>query len=268
MGNVKGQGKGTGITQGGEVWAYLRISTDGQEAGNGLDVQRQHIAAWAAANGVTVDRYVQDIESGAKSERAGLDELRAATSAGRVSRVLVYRLDRLARDVVLSESLYRELSARSAVVSVSESFGEGFTGALMRQIIAAFAEYERAVIAGRLKGGRRESARNKGTFSGGPGVLGYRPVGSRVNRGYGALEVVDREADAVRTAFELRGQGLTLQAVADELNAQGFQTKQGARFAPVHISRILARESFYSSTGVLARSYDATSGAHTAILAG
>jgi DNA invertase Pin-like site-specific DNA recombinase len=265
---AKRKSNGTGITEGGEVWAYLRISTDGQEAGNGLDVQRQHIAAWAAANGVTVDRYIQDIESGAKEERAGLDELRAATSAGRVSRVLVYRLDRLARDIVLSECLYRELSARASVVSVSESFGEGFTGNLMRQIVAAFAEYERAVIAGRLKGGRRESARTKGTFSGGPGVLGYRPVGSRVNRGYGALEVVDREAEAVRLAFQLRGQGLTLRAVADELNTRGFQTKQGAKFAAVHISRILDRESFYSSTGVLARSYEATSGAHVAILAG
>jgi DNA invertase Pin-like site-specific DNA recombinase len=267
MANGKRKGNGQEAAAGTEVWAYLRISTDGQEAGNGLDVQRQHIAAWAAANGVTVTRYVQDVESGSKEDRAGLAELRAATASGRVARVLVYRLDRLARDVVLSESLYRELSARASVVSVSESFGEGFTGNLMRQIIAAFAEYERAVIAGRLKGGRRESARAKGTFSGGPGVMGYRPTGTRQNRGYGALQVVDSEAEAVRLAFDLRGQGLTLQKVADELNAKGFRTVKGSTFGPVQVMRVLDREEFYRGAGVLARSYDAATGAHSPILA-
>jgi DNA invertase Pin-like site-specific DNA recombinase len=250
----------------GKVWAYLRVSTDGQESGNGLDVQRQHIAAWAAANGVTVDRWIQDVESGAKSDRPGLVELRAGVGSGKVSQVLVYRLDRLARDVVLSESLYRELSATAKVVSVSESFGEGFTGNLMRQIIAAFAEYERAVIAGRLKGGRRESARSKGTFSGGQGVYGYRPVGTRKDRGYGALEVVNGEADGIRLAFELRGQGLTLKAIADRLNDGGFTTKNGAAFSPTQVMRILNREAFYRGAGVLATSYEATTGAHAPVL--
>jgi DNA invertase Pin-like site-specific DNA recombinase len=253
--------------QGGEVWAYLRISTDGQEQGTGLDVQRQHIAAYAAAQGISVDRYVQDVESGAKEERAGLAELRDAVAAGRVGRVLVYRLDRLARDVLLAETLHRELSVRCTVTSVSEAFGEGFTGNLMRQIIQAFAEYERAVIATRLKGGRREKARRNGTFSGGHGVMGYRPVGSKVSPGGGELRIVEAEAEAVRIAFELRGEGLTLQAIAADLNARGFRTVQGADFGPVQVSRILSREAFYRGAGVLARSYESEAGAHVPILA-
>lgn len=252
---------------GGEVWAYLRVSTDGQELGTGLDVQRQHIAAYAAAQGLTVDRYVQDVESGAKENRPALGELREAVASGNVRAVLVYRLDRFARDLLLAEALHRELSARCTVTSVSEAFGEGFTGNLMRQIVAAFAEYERAVIATRLKGGRKESARQKGTFSGGPGVLGYRPVGSKANPGKGELKVVEGEAEAVRAVFELRGEGLTLQAVADALNARGHRTVKGAAFGPVQVSRILARESFYRGQGVLVRAYESGAGAHVAILA-
>lgn len=252
--------------QGNEVWAYLRVSTDGQESGTGLDVQRQHIAAWSAANGVCVNRYVQDVESGAKSQRAGLDELRAAVASGKVGRVLVYRLDRLARDLFLAEGLHRELSARCVVVSVSEAFGEGFTGNLMRQIVAAFAEYERAVIATRLKGGRKETARKNGTFSGGPGVMGYRPVGNKENPGKGQLLVIEDEAAAVRETFTLRAEGLTLQAVADRLNGNGYRTVKGAKFGPMQVSRILGRESFYRGAGVLVRGYDAANGAHVAIL--
>jgi len=88
--------------------AYIRISTEGQEDGTGLDVQQKQIIAYAAANGITVDGWHQDIESGAKPTRLGLDALRAAIAAGNVSTVLVYRLDRIARDVLIAETLYRE----------------------------------------------------------------------------------------------------------------------------------------------------------------
>jgi DNA invertase Pin-like site-specific DNA recombinase len=249
-----------------KIAAYLRISTDGQEAGHGLDVQRQHIAAYAATQGISVDLWLQDIESGAKEDREGLSELREAVRAGEVGTVLVYRLDRLARDSYLAEGLYREFSKTAKVVSVSESFGEGFTGNLMRQIVQAFAEYERAVIAARLKGGRKASARKQGTFSGGAGVMGYRPKGSKADPGKGALVVIESEAEAIRQVFRLKAEGLTLQKIADELNRQGFQTMKGAAFSPTHVHRILGREEFYKGAGVLVRSYEAEAGAHSPIL--
>lgn len=256
------------VAGGSEIWAYVRVSTDGQESGTGLDVQRQHIAAFAAANGLAVTRWVQDVESGAKSVRPGLDELRAAVQTGRVGKVLVYRLDRLARDLLLAEQLHRELSVLCAVVSVSEAFGEGFTGNLMRQIVAAFAEYERAVIATRLKGGRRERARQNGTYSGGGGVLGYRPAGTKKNPGKGALVMVDAEAGAIRDCFRLRSEGLSLRLIAEELNRKGFRTLKGSQFGPVQVSRVLARESFYAGAGVLVCSYECGKGAHDPILVG
>jgi predicted site-specific integrase-resolvase len=112
----------------GAVVGYLRVSTDGQEDGNGLDVQRQHIVAYAAVQGIQIDQWFQDVESGAKEDRPGLAALREAVRAGKVGRVLVYRMDRLAREALLAEQLYRELSGKARVVSVSESLGEGFTG--------------------------------------------------------------------------------------------------------------------------------------------
>ena len=249
-----------------KIAAYLRISTDGQEAGHGLDVQRQHIAAYAATQGISVDIWLQDIESGAKEDRPSLTELREGVKSGEVGTILVYRLDRLARDSYLAEGLYREFSASAKVVSVSESFGEGFTGNLMRQIVQAFAEYERAVIAARLKGGRKASAKKQGTFSGGAGVMGYRPKGSKGEPGKGALVLIEGEAEAVRQVFKMKAEGLTLQKIADELNRQGQKTMKGAAFTPTQVYRILGRESFYRGSGVLVRSYDAESGAHAPIL--
>lgn len=247
------------------IAGYLRVSTDSQEDGYGLDVQRQHIVAYAAVQGFQIDEWFQDVESGAKEERPGLAALRSSVASGGVGRVLVYRMDRLAREALLAEQLYRELSRRARVVSVSESLGEGFTGDLMRRILAAFADYERAVIATRTKTGRRESVRKNGTFAGGHGVLGYRPVGRKGSPGGGVLAVVDGEADAVRLMFDLRAQGASLKAVASALNALGHRTKEGAEFSHVQVLRALRREAFYRAEGVITRSVDAA-GAHPAIL--
>lgn len=254
--------------QPGEAVGYLRVSTDGQEDGNGLDVQRQHIVAYAAVQGLQVSRWYQDVESGAKENREGLSALREDVKTGGVSKVLVYRLDRLSRETLLSEVLFRELSAGSQVISVSEAFGDGFTGDLMRRILAAFADYERAVIATRTKTGRRESVRKNGTFAGGSGVFGYRPVGRRGEPGKGALSIVETEADAVRRAFRLRSEGLTLKAIADELNTAGFRTTTGSLFTHVQVLRVLRRESFYSGDTVLTTSVKVEHASHEAILAG
>jgi site-specific DNA recombinase len=258
----------TGIGEGLTV-AYVRVSTDGQETdGNGLDVQRQGIVAYAAAQlGGGVDHWITDIESGAAFEREGLAELRGLVAAGGVARVLVYRMDRLSRDVLLSESLHRELSKHTAVVSVSESFGDGFTGDLMRHIMAAFAHYERALIATRTKGGRRASVKARGTFAGGSGVFGYRPVGKRGAPGSGGLVIDEREAAAVRRCFALHDAGgSSLASIARALDAEGFKPREGGTFSKVHVHRIIARRGFYSGAVVLTRSVGADQVAHAPIL--
>lgn len=249
-----------------ETWAYLRISTEGQEDGNGLDVQRQHISAYVAATGCTVDRWIQDVQSGAKEDRDGLNELRAAVADGIVGTVLVYRLDRLARDAYLAEGLHREITTNAKIVSVTESLGDGIVGNLMRQIVQAFAEYERAVIASRLRGGRRSAGRTKGTFNGGPGCLGYRPVGSKNDAGKGELVIVESEAEAIRLAIDLRDAGQTYQQIADQLNLNGFSTVKGGNFTPTQIHRIIKRKAFYAGETVMARSYESDIAAHQPII--
>lgn len=119
-------------------------------------MQRDAILAYAAFHGLVIDTWQSDTESGAKERREGLDALRGAVQAGKVGRVLVYRLDRFARDVLLAETLHREWTHTGvAVVSVSEAIDDSPSGQLMRTILAGFAQYERAVIALRTSSGRR-----------------------------------------------------------------------------------------------------------------
>jgi site-specific DNA recombinase len=250
------------------VVAYMRVSTDGQqEDGHGLDVQRQTIAAYAATERLDVSDWIEDVVSGAKEERPGLERIREMAAAGELDVVLLYKLDRLARDTRLALNIEHELRISGVrVVSVSEYLGDGPVGEMMRTIMFAFASFERAQIATRTKAGRRRAVEKNGTFSGGRGVLGYRPVGKRGDLGHGALQVVPAEAEAVRAIFELRAEGRTYQAVADELNTRGLRTFQGAEFRRMHVYRVLQREEFYRGSGVLTRSVEAGAIAHQAIL--
>jgi site-specific DNA recombinase len=228
--------------------AYIRISTEGQEDGTGLDVQQKQIIAYAAASGITVDGWHQDIESGAKAIRPGLDALRAAIATGNVGTVLVYRLDRIARDVLIAETLYREWSAAGVkVISVSEAMlDDSLSGRLLRTILAAFSEYERSVIALRTSSGRKHRVATQGTFHGGGVPYGYRAVGNRRSPGHGVLQVDERQAAAVRMAFRLYdGTQLKLAEIAEQLNASGHRTAQGAKFGAKQVQRIIQRRKTY-----------------------
>ena len=65
------------------------------------------------------------------------------------------------------------------------------------------------------------------------------------------------KAATVRLVFELNSEGLKLQQIADQLNALGHTTKQGAVFRPTQIMRILRRrklyEGMYTYSGISAR---------------
>ncbi len=253
--------------------AYIRVSTEGQEEGMGLDVQRNAVVAYAAANGFTIAEWYQDVESGAKERRIGLDALRAKVAAGGVGRILVYRLDRIARDVLIAETVYREWTAAGVkLVSVSEAMlDDSLSGRLLRTILAGFAEYERAVIALRTSSGRKARVASAGTFHGGGVPYGYRATGDRREPGHGVLEVDVRHAEAVRLAFRLHDETtLTLMQIAQAMNDEGYRTAEGALFTGKQVRRIIDRRAVYAGKTSTTPSVLLNAGvvaAHPAILA-
>jgi DNA invertase Pin-like site-specific DNA recombinase len=138
----------------------------------------------------------------------------------------------------------------------------------MRQILQSFAQYERAVIALRTKTGRRSAVEKQGTYSGGRGCMGYRPVGKRGQGGKGALQVVEAEAEAVRMVFDAKRSGLSLRKIAAKLTAAGYTTFAGCQFDAKAVKRILDREDFYRGSVLTRSSVDAVGGAHVPILNG
>jgi len=143
--------------------AYIRVSTQSQvgEDKYGLDVQREDIERYAGQNGIEIVRWCADEGvSGVALVRDGLSEAMQAIRAKEASAVIVAKMDRIARDLMAQLYIGKELLNLDAeLISVAEPFrGQDAANVLFRQIIGAFAQFEKARIAERLGGGLDRNA--------------------------------------------------------------------------------------------------------------
>src|SRR5579871_6401287 len=218
------------------VALYTRVSTDEQAEKYGVDSQLRALRERAKARGwEVVDEFVDDGYSGATLERPQLTRLREAARLGAFDIVLVHSPDRLARDLMFSLLLEREMKQRGRGVEyVSISTDDSPAGNLQRQMLAAIAEFERHTIKERTQRGRREKAL-RGLLPGGPTPYGYRldpakPAG---------LVIDENEAAAVREMFAWVIDGESVRRITDRLNAQNLKPRRAGRWAKSSVRRML-----------------------------
>jgi DNA invertase Pin-like site-specific DNA recombinase len=229
-----------------KVVGYLRVSTDRQaEHGFGLDVQERAAKAWARRHGhrlVEIHRDEGVSGSNGLDTRIGLADALQSLRDRKAHGLVVPRLDRLARDLVLQETLLGEVRRLGGqVFSCSDAEAEFLVDdpadpsrRLIRQILGAVAEYERAMIALRLRAGRRRKAEQGGYAGDGSPPFGYAAVD-------GELVPVEAEQATIARARVLRASGASLRAVADRLHEEGHQPRRGQRWHPQTLARVLAR---------------------------
>lgn len=246
---------------------YVRVSTENQNGVDsfGLETQRDAITKYCAEKGLELVQIYEDPAlSGSLPplERPGLHALLEVLKAGDIKEVIVTRLDRLARDTMLSLWLMKEIKKLGAeLVSIAEpGRWEDPTQKLLLTMVAAFAEFEKSLISSRLSSGRKTKAR-QGGYAGGKAPIGYK-----AERGNKTLTLDEEKASTVRRVFELRDMMLnaSLKKIADMLNTEGYSTKEGKPFYPMQVKRILDRKAFYE--GIYKYSGVEAEGQHPAIL--
>jgi DNA invertase Pin-like site-specific DNA recombinase len=139
---------------------YARVSTLDQEPENQLVELRRYVTARGWSSVEHVDRGV----SGAKDRRPALDVLLKEARRRRFDVLVVWRLDRLGRNLRHLVILLEELQALGiAFVSLGEGIDATTpAGKLQMHILAAIAEFERARIAERVRAGlQRARAQGK-----------------------------------------------------------------------------------------------------------
>lgn len=141
---------------------YARVSkADGSQ---NLDLQRDALQK----AGVPMERIYEDMTSGKKGNRPGLEACLKALRQGDI--LLVWKLDRLGRDLKHLVSVVQELAEKSIGFKVLTGRGADIdttsaSGKLIFGIFAALAEFERELIRERTMAGL-EAARARGRKGG------------------------------------------------------------------------------------------------------
>jgi len=146
--------------------------------------------------------------------------------------LVVAKRDRLARDVMKAAMVEARAEALGARIASTTGEGEGTdpSAKLMRQIVDAFAEYERALIGARTKAALA-AKKAKGERIGGLSY-GFDDVDGR-------LVPNEAEQRVIRLAKELSGEGLSLRGICARFKAEGVVFRNFSWTSPANAERLL-----------------------------
>ena len=218
---------------------YVRQSADRADSVS-LETQEQ-LCRQELSPDETVRVYSDRGFSGKNTDRPALRALLAAIRADTVSRVLVYKLDRISRNLADFTQLLRVFEAhRVAFESHTERFETASPmGQAMQSLLMVFAQLERETISGRVRDAA--FARAKAGFdTGGCAPFGFRKVPHTISGKRTQMLAPDAHAAAVSDAFAhyLRAEG-SLTAVCGDWNRRGIRTARGGEWSPNTLCRML-----------------------------
>lgn len=226
---------------------YCRVSTQEQaEEGYSLEEQQRLIREYCQQKNYEVAMVYEDAGISGKDirHRPAMQQLLEDASKKKFHLVMSWKINRISR----------KLSDAIKIVETLEKYGIGYqsysepfesstpAGKMQFQMMALVGEFERNTIAQNVKMGMRAKAMS-GEWCGGIPPFGYCWVTMEGTENHGRrksrLEVVEREAEAVRLMFQLYASGKGYKAIVGRINREGYRTKLDNAFSVAQIKSIL-----------------------------
>jgi site-specific DNA recombinase len=162
------------------VVGYARVSTSNQKEEGTIEIQQNALREYSKPKGYKLEEiFSDDGISGGLEDRPGLVALFDYLECNKnVDAVLIFKLDRLARDLYIQEHLIRKLEKHKVkIVSLKEPKLDSNDPVrkAFRQFMGIVSELEKAFITMRLSGGRLNKAK-KGRYAGGGLPYGYKSL--------------------------------------------------------------------------------------------
>lgn len=209
-----------------KVAIYVRVSTTNQaEEGYSIDGQIDSLEKYCEAMGWDVyNKYIDAGFSGGSLNRPEMTNLINDVKNGLFDTVLVYKLDRLSRNVRDTLYLIKDVFNTNKIdfVSIQENIDTSSAmGTLFLTLLSAIAEFEREQIKERMQLGKLGRAKS-----------GKSMMWSKTSYGYdyiketGTLSVNPYQALIVRKMFEWYLSGMSITKLRDTLNEQYGQDKE------------------------------------------
>lgn len=232
-----------------QVKAYARISRDPNERRVGVQRQRREVSELAERLGLTIDHWHEDNDASAYSgkARSEFNKLLADLTNGRVSVLLAWDQDRIARDIGDWERVLRACQNNAVRVAFATS-GEVYLGTVSgrsgSRFNAVIARQESEHKSERIKAATKERAAEGRAHGLIP--FGWRREYQTDSRGLrikGAWrDVLDEPAAAiVRECAHRVLAGESVKRITADLNAREIATARGKRWDPASLRMTLLR---------------------------
>lgn len=221
------------------VALYVRVSTGYQVDKDSLPFQKKELKAYCE-HVLHIDKDRIEIfedagKSGKNTKRPAFERMMDKVKAGQVSHVVVYKIDRISRNLIDFSIMYNEFKYhRVAFISLNEQFDTSSAmGEAMLKIVLVFAEMERKLTSERVTDvmiGRAQS----GLWNGARVPYGWDwddekkcPVHSKV------------EAKYVKQMYEDYLNGGSSVSIAKNYNANKIPTKRGGEWTSKTIADVI-----------------------------
>lgn len=201
--------------------------------------------------------YTDKGYSGKNTDRPALQQLLRDVKDGEVSKILVYKIDRISRSVHDFTGLCQQLHEHGVEFqSVTDgiTLDDSLSGTVVAQIMMVFAQFERETIQRRVTDNYFGRAKT-GMYLGGRPPFGFTKGETTVDGRRTACYVPAPEQAAwvVRLYERYRRDGESLGTLSRWLNTQGVRTNTGAVWSTLPLGRLLRNPSFVRADAAVYR---------------
>ena len=217
---------------------YARYSSHSQTE-QSIEGQLQTCYEFAMHNGhIVIGEYIDRAQSGTTDSRAEFQRMIADSDKHIFEGVLVYQLDRFARnryDSAINKAKLKKNGVR--VISARENISDDASGILIEGVLESMAEYYSAELSQKIRRGMDINAEKCLSNGSNPG-LGYYVDEER------RFHVDPEGAAIVREIFEMYASGKTVAEITKYLNAKQVKTSLGKEFNKNSLHRLLRNKRY------------------------
>ena len=217
---------------------YARYSSHSQTE-QSIEGQLQTCYEFAKNNGhIVIGEYIDRAQSGTTDSRAEFQRMIADSDKHTFDAVLVYQLDRFARnryDSAINKAKLKKNGVR--VISARENISDDASGILVEGVLESMAEYYSAELSQKIRRGMDINAEKCLSNGSNPG-LGYYVDEER------RFHIDPEGAAVVREIFEMYASGKTVAEITKYLNAKQVKTSLGKEFNKNSLHRLLRNKRY------------------------
>lgn len=219
------------------VVIYARFSSDKQTE-QSIEGQLRYCYQYAEQHDYrVVGEYIDRAISGTSDRRPQFQQMIADAGSKQFKYILVWKLDRFARnryDSAIYKAKLKKFGVK--VLSVTEGIGDGDESIILEAVLEAMAETYSRQLSQNVRRGMHESAL-KCLSTGGTTPYGYKLID-------GKLTIDERAARDVKYIFEQYAAGARKSEIVAELNARGSRTQTGSPFVVNSLRNILKNKKY------------------------